>query len=162
MKAAILITPRRPVLHFLEIVDVNRPTIAVGQVLLKVLACGVCRTDLHIVEGELAPLRDRIIPGHQIVGEVVDGATPELPRGVRVGVCWMGGTTELANIVGEAKRTSATLPLLPVTQSMVVMLTTQLPGRISYFHCHRTSTIFRPHHCCVLGSLDIVACELQA
>lgn len=92
MKAAILITPRRPVLHFLEIVDVNRPTIAVGQVLLKVLACGVCRTDLHIVEGELAPLRDRIIPGHQIVGEVVDGATPELPRGVRVGVCWMGGT----------------------------------------------------------------------
>jgi propanol-preferring alcohol dehydrogenase len=59
--------------------------------LLKVLACGVCRTDLHIVEGELPALRDRLIPGHQIVGEVVDGATASLPAGTRVGVSWMGG-----------------------------------------------------------------------
>ena len=59
--------------------------------LLKVLACGVCRTDLHIVERDLAPMHDRIIPGHQIVGEVVDGATSELPLGARAGVSWMGG-----------------------------------------------------------------------
>lgn len=92
MKAAIFRTPLKPTRHFLEIVDVTIPTIIIGQVLLKVLACGVCRTDLHIVEGELAPLRQQIIPGHQIVGEVVDGATSELPRGMRVGVCWIGGT----------------------------------------------------------------------
>lgn len=62
-----------------------------SQVLLRVKACGVCRTDLHIVEGELPPLRSPVIPGHQIVGEIVDGATPDLPLGLRVGVSWLGG-----------------------------------------------------------------------
>ena len=62
-----------------------------GEVLLKVLACGVCRTDLHIVERDLPPLQPRIVPGHQIVGEVVDGATADVPLGARVGVSWMGG-----------------------------------------------------------------------
>jgi len=62
-----------------------------GHVLLRVLACGVCRTDLHIVEGDLPVRQSRLIPGHQIVGEVVEGATAELPVGTRVGVSWMGG-----------------------------------------------------------------------
>jgi propanol-preferring alcohol dehydrogenase len=60
-------------------------------VLLRVVACGVCRTDLHIVEGDLPPVARELIPGHQIVGEVVDGATPELPVGSRAGVSWVGG-----------------------------------------------------------------------
>lgn len=63
-----------------------------GHVLLKIRACGVCRTDLHIVEGELPVLRPGVIPGHQIVGDVVAGATPEVPLGTRVGVSWIGGT----------------------------------------------------------------------
>ncbi len=62
-----------------------------GEVLLKVQACGVCRTDLHIVEGDLAPIQPRIIPGHQIVGQVLGGATASLPLGARVGVSWVGG-----------------------------------------------------------------------
>ena len=62
-----------------------------GEVLLKVLACGVCRTDLHIVEGDLAPLRPRIVPGHQIVGQVLEGGTALLAPGARVGVSWVGG-----------------------------------------------------------------------
>lgn len=73
----------------IESVPVPRP--GPGEILLKVIACGVCRTDLHIVEGELAPVRPSIIPGHQIVGEVVDGATPDLPAGTCVGVSWTGG-----------------------------------------------------------------------
>ena len=52
-------------------------------------ACGVCRTDLHIVEGELAPRGRPVVPGHQIVGEVAGGASSP---GQRVGVCWLGGT----------------------------------------------------------------------
>ncbi len=72
--------------------DVPKPQTESGRVLLKVRACGVCRTDLHIVEGELAPKRQDLIPGHQIVGEVVDGATADLPLGTRVGVSWIGGT----------------------------------------------------------------------
>ena len=63
-----------------------------GQVLLRVRACGVCRTDLHIIEGELPPAQKDITPGHQIVGEIVDGATTDLPLGTRVGVSWLGGT----------------------------------------------------------------------
>jgi propanol-preferring alcohol dehydrogenase len=72
--------------------DVPKPQTESGRVLLKVRACGICRTDLHIVEGELAPKRQDLIPGHQIVGEVVDGATADLPLGTRVGVSWIGGT----------------------------------------------------------------------
>ena len=92
MKAAILASPRPVSEHPLQIVDVADPRVRSGHVLLRVRACGVCRTDLHIVEGELPPKQLRIIPGHQIVGEVVDGATAELPVGARVGVSWLGGT----------------------------------------------------------------------
>ena len=92
MRAAILITPQPIENHPLQIVDLPRPEMVPGHVLLKVRACGVCRTDLHIVEGELTPRRQQLIPGHQIVGEIVEGATAELPVGTRVGVSWIGGT----------------------------------------------------------------------
>jgi propanol-preferring alcohol dehydrogenase len=92
MKAAVLTSPGSVLKHPLRIEEVPQPEPAAGHVLLRVLACGVCRTDLHIVEGELSPLRTSVIPGHQIVGEIVAGATPELPVGLRVGVSWIGGT----------------------------------------------------------------------
>lgn len=71
--------------------EVPKPTAQPGQVLLLVRACGVCRTDLHIVEGELPQRMGNLIPGHQIVGEIVEGATADLPVGARVGVSWIGG-----------------------------------------------------------------------
>jgi len=92
MKAAVLSKPNAIAERPLRIEDIAQPQPAAGQVLLKVRACGVCRTDLHIVEGELAPRRVPLIPGHQIVGDIVAGATPELPLGTRVGVSWVGGT----------------------------------------------------------------------
>jgi len=92
MKAAVLTSPRNVATHPLKIGQVPQPELKPGCVLLRVRACGVCRTDLHIVEGELPPLRKEVIPGHQIVGEVIEGATPELPLGTRVGVSWIGGT----------------------------------------------------------------------
>jgi propanol-preferring alcohol dehydrogenase len=92
MRAAIL-TRARPVAERpLEIGPIATPLVQPGHVLLKVCACGVCRTDLHIVQGELPALKSSVIPGHQIVGDVVDGATPDLPLGTRVGVSWIGGT----------------------------------------------------------------------
>ncbi len=91
MKAAILTKPQPISNNPLSIEDVPEPTIKPGYVVLRVRACGVCRTDLHIVEGELPQLSGRLIPGHQIVGEIVWGATAELPLGTRVGVSWMGG-----------------------------------------------------------------------
>jgi propanol-preferring alcohol dehydrogenase len=92
MKAAVLIRPAPIAQKPLHIEDVPQPMPASGQVLLKVRACGVCRTDLHIAEGELPPQMERVIPGHQIVGDVVDSATAGLPLGTRVGVSWIGGT----------------------------------------------------------------------
>src|SRR5215831_11175880 len=92
MKAAVLASPAPISERPLQIIDVAEPRLRPGHVLLRVRACGVCRTDLHIVEGELPPKQVRIIPGHQIVGEVIDGATPEIPLGARVGVSWLGGT----------------------------------------------------------------------
>ena len=91
MKAAIFRSKPTAPGSFLQIEDVPRPQLAAGRVLLRVVACGVCRTDLHIVEGDLPPLRPQLIPGHQIVGEVVEGATADLPLGTRAGVSWMGG-----------------------------------------------------------------------
>ena len=89
MKAAILTSPNISK-RLLRIEQVPQPSAKTGQVLLRVRACGVCRTDLNIAEGELPP-REELIPGHQIVGEIVDGVNPELPLGTRVGVSWMGG-----------------------------------------------------------------------
>jgi alcohol dehydrogenase, propanol-preferring len=74
----------------LRIEDIPQPQPGTGQVLLRVRACGVCRTDLHIVEGELPPLLQSVTPGHQIVGEVVSGVG-DLRTGARVGVSWVGG-----------------------------------------------------------------------
>jgi propanol-preferring alcohol dehydrogenase len=91
MKAAVLNSPQDISKRPLHIAEVPRPELVPGHVLLRVRACGVCRTDLHIVEGELAPRREKLIPGHQIVGDVVAGATSEFPIGTRVGVSWIGG-----------------------------------------------------------------------
>jgi propanol-preferring alcohol dehydrogenase len=94
MKAAVLQAANQP----LEIKDVPIPTVTDGHTLLRVLACGVCRTDLHIFEGDLPLIKKPLILGHQIVGEIVedstpiDGATHKLPKGTRVGVSWIGGT----------------------------------------------------------------------
>jgi alcohol dehydrogenase, propanol-preferring len=84
VKAAVLQAANQP----LQILDLPIPTVTPGHTLLRVLACGVCRTDLHIYEGDLPLLQRPLIPGHQIVGEVADGPR----KGTRVGVSWIGGT----------------------------------------------------------------------
>jgi alcohol dehydrogenase, propanol-preferring len=91
MKAAVLIPGRKAPEPFLEMEEVPKPELQPGYVLLRVLACGVCRTDLHIAEGDLPPVHPHLIPGHQIVGQVAAGATAELPLGSRAGVSWIGG-----------------------------------------------------------------------
>jgi propanol-preferring alcohol dehydrogenase len=92
MKAAVLRRPRDVAGAPLELEEVAVPRPGAGEVLLRVRACGVCRTDLHIVEGELAPRRASIIPGHQIVGQAMEPAPAGLAEGARVGVGWLGGT----------------------------------------------------------------------
>jgi propanol-preferring alcohol dehydrogenase len=90
VRAAVLREIRRP----LEVVDLPIPEPGPGQLLVRVNACGVCRTDLHIVDGELAVPRLPLVPGHQIVGiveRIGDGVASHAP-GTRVGIPWLGWT----------------------------------------------------------------------
>lgn len=90
MTAMLLDAPGRPLRRARLPVPVPRGR----EVLLRVAACAVCRTDLHIVDGELPPHLSPLIPGHEIVG-IVAGAGPFAQRfqlGQRVGVPWLAGT----------------------------------------------------------------------
>ncbi|TDD27766.1 zinc-binding alcohol dehydrogenase family protein [Kribbella turkmenica] len=62
-----------------------------GEVLVKVEACGICRTDLHLCEGDLAPRRPGVVPGHQVVGTAIGGGE-RFAAGDRVGIAWLRGT----------------------------------------------------------------------
>lgn len=79
-----------------RLVSVERPVPQPGphELLLQVLACGVCRTDLHLVDGELPPHGTLVVPGHEIVGRVVarGSAARRFEPGQRVGVPWLGGS----------------------------------------------------------------------
>jgi propanol-preferring alcohol dehydrogenase len=80
--------------HPLAATEVPAPLPGAAQVLIKVQACAVCRTDLHVVDGELPEPKLPLIPGHEIVGTVVDKGS-EVDRfavGDRVGVPWLGWT----------------------------------------------------------------------
>lgn len=104
----------------LHLREVEVPVPGPGQVLLKVHACGVCRTDLHVVDGELADVRTPVVPGHQVVATVAargrDVRRPEI--GQRVGVPWLGyadGTcsycrTGQENLCDAARFTGYQLP----------------------------------------------------
>jgi propanol-preferring alcohol dehydrogenase len=107
MRAMQLATPAPAAEAPLRLVELPVPEPGPGQVLLRVRACGVCRTDLHILEGELAPHRSPVVPGHQIVGEVVaygagaelvapggEPGAPPLAVGEYVGVPWLHQTDE--------------------------------------------------------------------
>ena len=94
MKAWILNTPAPVSEHPLTSAEVSVPTPADDELLLRVAACGICRTDLHVVEGELPVRRSPLIPGHQIVGRVaaVGPSVEDFVIGDRVGVAWLNRT----------------------------------------------------------------------
>lgn len=91
MKAMMLVKLQTP----LQLVDVPKPIPGKGQLLIKVHCCGICRTDLHVVDGELPDPVLPVIPGHQIIGTVVgNGEGTHMPIGSRIGVPWLGGTCQ--------------------------------------------------------------------
>ncbi|MEJ2247842.1 MAG: alcohol dehydrogenase catalytic domain-containing protein, partial [Acidobacteriota bacterium] len=109
MRAMVLERPGQP-LHCCEVVV---PEPEADQILIKVHACGVCRTDLHVVDGELTEPKLPIIPGHEIVGSVVrKGADVEsFAIGERVGVPWLGHTCGQCRFCREGKENLCDSPL---------------------------------------------------
>ena len=115
MQAMVLEKPGQP----LSFKTVPRPVPAARQVLVKVLACGVCRTDLHILDGELTEPKLPLIPGHEIIGKVVGrgAAVAGLQEGDFVGIPWLGYTCgtckycrkQKENLCENAKFTGYTL-----------------------------------------------------
>ena len=94
MKACVLQAPAPVESNPLKFTDVPVPRPGRGEILVRVHACGVCRTDLHVVEGEIPPRKSPVIPGHQIVGTVEErGADAHrFAKGARVGVAWLHRT----------------------------------------------------------------------
>jgi propanol-preferring alcohol dehydrogenase len=91
--AAVLRTPGPIASDRLTIEARELPPLRAGEILVTVRACGVCRTDLNIVEGDLPARQPTIVPGHQIVGIVAAAAADvTLAVGTRVGISWLGGT----------------------------------------------------------------------
>lgn len=91
MRAMVLATPAPIGARPLRLADRPRPEPGPGEVLIRVEACGVCRTDLHVVEGDLAPRRAGLVPGHEVVGRVAlrgPGSSRFAP-GARAGVAWL-------------------------------------------------------------------------
>jgi propanol-preferring alcohol dehydrogenase len=94
MKACLLKAPARIETNPLQFTDVPVPNPGKGEVLVRVRACGVCRTDLHVIEGELPPRKSPVIPGHQVVGvvEKLGEGARRYVDGARVGVAWLHHT----------------------------------------------------------------------
>jgi len=90
MRAMVLDAPGRP----LHEESVRIPEPGAGQVLVKVGACGLCRTDLHVVDGELTHPKLPLIPGHQVVGQIIaiGSGVEDFAAGERVGIPWLGWT----------------------------------------------------------------------
>jgi alcohol dehydrogenase, propanol-preferring len=94
MKACLLRKPAPVKTNPLELAEVAKPVPGPGEVLVRVRACGVCRTDLHVVEGELAPRKSPVTPGHQVVGviEAMGAGARRFRLGDRVGIAWLHQT----------------------------------------------------------------------
>jgi alcohol dehydrogenase, propanol-preferring len=94
MKASLLPSPAPIESNPLQFTEVSTPQPNTGEILIRVHCCGVCRTDLHVIEGELKPRKSPLIPGHQVVGSVerLGKNASRFAVGSRVGVAWLNHT----------------------------------------------------------------------
>jgi len=94
MKVAVVHQPAPIESHPIRYEEVPQPRPAAGELLIRVLACGVCRTDLHVTEGDLPPRGSRIVPGHEVVGvvESCGAGVSNFRPGERAGIAWLRET----------------------------------------------------------------------
>jgi alcohol dehydrogenase, propanol-preferring len=109
MRAMVLEEPRRPLIMR----ERPPPEPAAGEILVEIAACGVCRTDLHVVDGELPNPKLPVVPGHEIVGRIAamgEGVTG-LAIGQRIGVPWLGHTCGVCPYCRAARENLCDRPL---------------------------------------------------
>jgi propanol-preferring alcohol dehydrogenase len=99
--------------HRLQAVQRPVPAPGAGEVLVRVRACGVCRTDLHILDGELPPHRAAVVPGHEVVGEVVAAGVgvSRFSPGARIGIPWLGRACGHCPYCGSGRENLCDAPL---------------------------------------------------
>ena len=108
MRAMVLEQPR----NALSLRERPVPSPGAGEILVAVAACGVCRTDLHVVDGELEHPKLPIVPGHEIVGRVaaIGAGVDGFALGERVGVPWLGATSDLPENIEPQITSSEPVP----------------------------------------------------
>ncbi|GAB2834914.1 D-arabinose 1-dehydrogenase-like Zn-dependent alcohol dehydrogenase [Lentzea nigeriaca] len=138
----------------LRLVDVPVPSPAPGELLVRVLACGVCRTDLHVVDGDLPVHRPSVVPGHQVVGEVVVAAG-DFVVGERVGIAWLRHTCESCRFCLRGDENLCPSSLYTGGTLTVVMRHLRSFLLLMRFGCLRDIRTRLWRRCCVRGSSDI-------
>src|SRR5690348_2321672 len=144
--------------------EVPDPKPGRGEVLVRVKTCGVCRTDLHVIEGELAPRKSPVIPGHQIVGEIA-GLGEDARRfrpGTRVGIPWLHQADGSCEYCRAGMKISATTFPLPATRSMAASLNTRLLPKISFIRFQKAFPMSKQRRCSALESSAFAVCVLPA
>ena len=119
------------------------------MVRIRVAACGVCRTDLHVVDGELPDIRYPIVPGHEIVGrvEALGAGVTTLRLGERVGVPWLGYTCGVCRYCREGMENLCDRPLFTGYTRDGGLPPTPLPTRAMRSRLARTVTMSRSRRC---------------
>ena len=160
MKAMVLRTARMP----LEWTDLPDPQPGPGEVRVAVLACGVCRTDLHMLDGELPDPLSPIILGHEIVGRIdaLGAGVIDLKLGERVGIPWLGHTCGCAFIAGPSGKTSATRRYSPVILAKAALPQRRSPMRDFVSPLVRRAPISPWLHSCAQVSSDGGPCIWRA
>jgi NADPH:quinone reductase-like Zn-dependent oxidoreductase len=138
MRAMILERPKT----LLRMADLPEPKPGPGQVLIHVNVCGVCRTDLHVVDGELTEPKLPIVPGHQIVGVAVSA-------GERVERFSPGDRVDSVATVNRVARTSVTKRATPATRLMAASLRCVWPTSSFVIPFLKGTRICRRRLCCV-------------
>jgi propanol-preferring alcohol dehydrogenase len=121
---------------------------------------GVCRTDLHLAEGDLAPHRSRTVPGHDVVG-VVDALAPDAARfamGDRIGIAWLRGTCRIAGDAGRAGRTCVRTRYSPDGTPTAATRSMRSSRRPALTGCPKRWTTSRPRRCSVRALSGTARC----
>jgi propanol-preferring alcohol dehydrogenase len=113
MRAWALDHPAPAAKHSLQLVERHVPEPGPNEILVKVQVCGVCRTDLHLVEGDLAPRRPGVVPGHEVVGHVAAQGreASRFAEGERVGIAWLRWTCGVCRFCVRGKENLCVAPL---------------------------------------------------